>query len=198
MKRFSLFLISFLSALLLSAEERSVQQAGVIAKEFMASMPSTKSAAMDLQMVWDGTAAVKSGDEAPAFYVFDNVSGPGFVIVSGDDKARTILGYSLDNELDADNLPPHFISWMREISDQVEYMRSRPAYAGTKADTDVGTTVLKHETAKWNQGAPYNIFCPMDGQKQSVTGCVATATAIVMRFHKWPDAGVGTTPAYTI
>ena len=198
MKRFSLFLLSVLSAVVLNAEERSVQQAGVIAKEFMASMPSTKSAAMDLQMVWDGTAAVKSGDEAPAFYVFDNVSGPGFVIVSGDDKARTILGYSLDNELDADNLPPHFISWMREISDQVEYMRSRPAYAGTKADTDVGSQVVKHETARWNQGAPYNIFCPMDGQKRSGTGCVATATAIVMRYHKWPAAGVGTTPAYTI
>ena len=53
------------------------------------------------------------------------------------------------------------------------------------------------ETAKWGQNPPFNNDCPYDGSVRSITGCVATAMAIVMRYYKWPEAGKGTIPAYT-
>lgn len=201
MKRLILSLVSVLAAVALAAEERSVEKAGQIAQDFFASMTYTKAADADLRMVWDGTMPdTKSVSGAPAFYLFDNASGPGFVIVSAEDNARTILGYSVDSELDPDNLPPHFIGWMKEMESHVEYIRANSTGVAVKSGTDVGDKIVKLETAQWNQGAPYNLLCPLDANnsKRSVVGCVATATAIVMRYHKWPDAGVGTTPAYKV
>lgn len=201
MKRFFLSLISVLAAIALGAEERSVEKAGQIAQDFFASMTYTKAADADLKMVWDGTMPqTRSASHTPAFYLFDNASGPGFVIVSAEDRARTILGYSFDSELDPNDLPPHFMGWMKEIESHIEYIRANSTGPAVKSDIDVGTKVVELETAKWNQGAPYNILCPYDAKdgKRSVVGCVATATAIVMRYHKWPDAGVGATPAYTV
>lgn len=42
-------------------------------------------------------------------------------------------------------------------------------------------------TAKWNQVAPFNKYTP----NNYVTGCVATAGAIVMKHHGYPAKGVG-------
>lgn len=194
-------MLSVLVVIAAGAESRSVEQAGRIARDFFGSKALTKAAGAQLEMVWDGTMPdTRSVSEEPAFYLFDNVAGPGFVIVSAEDNARTILGYSVDSELDPDNLPPHFIGWMKEMESHVRYVRANSAGVAVKSDIDVGTKVLQLETAQWNQGAPYNALCPLDvsNSKRSVVGCVATATAIVMRYHKWPDAGVGTIPAYTV
>lgn len=51
---------------------------------------------------------------------------------------------------------------------------------------------------KWNQGWPFNAFVPMfDGTNLSATGCVATAMAQVMMYHRWPDVLKADIPAYT-
>jgi hypothetical protein len=50
---------------------------------------------------------------------------------------------------------------------------------------------------KWNQGSPYNLQCPTvptgygisNEGEQSVTGCVATAMAQIMKYHEWPVQG---------
>lgn len=42
-------------------------------------------------------------------------------------------------------------------------------------------------TAQWNQGEPFNNMCPTYGSKRAVTGCVATAMAQIMYYHKWPQ-----------
>ncbi|MCK4414807.1 MAG: C10 family peptidase [Candidatus Eisenbacteria sp.] len=46
-------------------------------------------------------------------------------------------------------------------------------------------------TTAWNQGSPYNNFCPMGDGGRCVVGCVATATVQVMRYYRWPPAGTG-------
>ena len=35
----------------------------------------------------------------------------------------------------------------------------------------------------WGQGSPYNSFTPSN----TPTGCVAVATAQIMRYHEWPN-----------
>ncbi len=42
-------------------------------------------------------------------------------------------------------------------------------------------------TTMWNREGPYNDLCPMIGSARTVTGCVATAMAEVMKYHNWPD-----------
>jgi hypothetical protein len=44
-------------------------------------------------------------------------------------------------------------------------------------------------TTAWHQGSPYNDLCPMGDGGQTVTGCVATAMAQLMRYWLWPSAG---------
>jgi len=45
------------------------------------------------------------------------------------------------------------------------------------------TTLL---TTTWNQHAPYNNFFPSVGDSKTLTGCVQTAMAQLMNFHKYP------------
>ena len=46
---------------------------------------------------------------------------------------------------------------------------------------------------QWNQGQPYNDFCPIDQTDDSrcYTGCVATAAAQIMMYWKHPEHGEG-------
>lgn len=45
-------------------------------------------------------------------------------------------------------------------------------------------------TVSWHQGNPYNNYCPIgyDGYR-TVVGCVATAAAMIMKYHQWPPFG---------
>ncbi|MDE5840785.1 MAG: C10 family peptidase, partial [Muribaculaceae bacterium] len=43
-----------------------------------------------------------------------------------------------------------------------------------------------------NQEYPYNIMCPKVDGHETVTGCVATAMAQVMKYHNYPERGKGT------
>lgn len=197
MKKLFILALACLMPFVMDARERSVESARDIAEGFFASLPATKAQPVDLKMVWDRTSpATKTGQE-PAFYVFANSQGPGFVIISGDDAARTVLGYSFDEEFPADNIPAHMVSWMGEIENQVRYIRENNLPPSQAPASVSGQVVKELTTARWNQGSPYNRQCPYDGNVHSVTGCVATAMAIVLRYHKWPDAGVGVIPGYT-
>ena len=54
-------------------------------------------------------------------------------------------------------------------------------------ETEYGNIVVYLETAEWGQKSPYNKFCFTSNGSQAVTGCVPTAYAILMHYHKWPD-----------
>jgi hypothetical protein len=56
-----------------------------------------------------------------------------------------------------------------------------------------GTPLL---TVSWHQSAPYNGNCPMGDGGRTVVGCVATATAQIMKFWEWPETGIGTFQYY--
>lgn len=120
-----------------------------------------------------------------AYYVFNNDAG-GFVIIAGDDAVTPVLGYTSTGSFDAENLPDGLKdllkSYERQIaalgdSYQAKQTATRAAFTGEK--------LLK--TAKWNQMAPFNKYTP----NNYVTGCVATAGAIVMKHHGYPAKGTG-------
>lgn len=46
------------------------------------------------------------------------------------------------------------------------------------------------ETANWSQGEPYNRQTPTIKGKHTVTGCVATAMGIIMKYHEYPIRAV--------
>lgn len=203
MKRFFFLWFLFFSGIVLAGNV-SEDQARQIAVSFWQSAPVTRGGIPSLQMVFHSEDLVtRSSVQSPAYYVFDNTGGPGFVIVAGDDVAMPVLGYSFEHEFSKDNLPANLKAWLEYMRDEVNEARRSGAKAEsvvTRAwsQVEVGTPVVELGTAKWNQTDPYNLLCPIVGGESTYTGCTATAVAIVMRYHQWPEKGVGTLPGYKI
>ena len=66
------------------------------------------------------SARAKAPQKHDAFYVFNAKDGDGFVIVSGDDRTKEILGYSEHGNLDTDNLPDNLKWWLNGYARQIE------------------------------------------------------------------------------
>lgn len=189
----------------LSAKEITTEQARQTATQFWQSTPTTRGGvAPSWQLVRHSeSSATRSSGTAPAYYVFANANGPGFVIVAGDDVAMPVLGYSFENEFPSGNLPANLQEWLDGIREEVNYARNNRLQAESSvsqawAATRAGTPVVEMETALWDQGAPFNKYCPTtSGGDACYTGCTATALAIIMRYHEWPNQGSGTLEGYT-
>ena len=59
------------------------------------------------------------------------------------------------------------------------------------ASSEEGVSPLLGEI-NFNQGTPYNDKCPYLNGGRAVTGCVATAMAMIMRYYQYPAHGTGT------
>ncbi len=46
-------------------------------------------------------------------------------------------------------------------------------------------------TTSWHQRAPYNNLCPMGDGGRCLVGCVATAAAQILNYHRCPTNGIG-------
>lgn len=197
MRRRLLLLFALLFSLGLSAERIPFQRAEKIAMDFF-KQHSPQLMVTSLQMVYDGKQPLtRSADFQPALYLFNNPKGNGFVVVSGDDTAYPILGYSFENTITQGDFPPNMKEWLEEMEKQVIFAREN-GYKGdaTASSEGIGEVVKQLLTAKWNQGTPYNNECPIINGDYAWTGCTITAAAIVMRYHQWPEKGEGTIPAY--
>lgn len=126
------------------------------------------------------------------FYIFNRGENDGFVIISGDDRAPKILGYSDKGSFDAENLPPQLKGMMEVWAKQMNSLPNIGQHASWKkaSATRAGEGVLL-KTAEWGQGYPYNIYCPIIEGEQAPAGCVATAMAIAMKYHNWPQQTQG-------
>lgn len=198
MPRYKVFLLYALILLpsLAIAEVRSLDKARELAYDFMQSkMPRTKSSSMNLRMVYSGEDVLTKSSLDPAYYVFNNESGPGFVVISGDDCTLPVLGFSSSYNFKNENMPANLRWWLRHMNRKVIAAR-QAGLQGAVRLADVGNDMLYYDTAIWDQTEPYNSECPMDGGEHSVTGCGPTALAIAMRYREWPAAGNGNIPSY--
>lgn len=200
MKRRFLLVLAFLaSALVLFADNVTQEQAKKMAIDFFKSEADALEV-KTLNMVYDGARSNISpaSSQQPAYYVFDNPDGKGFVVVAGDDIAYPILGYSFDHDFMADNLPPNLELWLQRMEERINYGRKMGyASSGNGEYPSKGEVVVDLQTADWNQGDPYNKFIPQIGGQNCLVGCTATATSIVMEYHRHPIQGQGTLPAFT-
>ena len=125
-----------------------------------------------LEYAWDsnclkaqGSSVMKSVEEDPTFYVFNNPDGEGFVIVSGDSNARSVIGYSYEGTMTAaDEIPAPMQDYLLGIDEEIKYIRenvtsSNKNLKATLTETG-GTQEVYLETANWGQSSPFNNLCP--------------------------------------
>ena len=203
-----LFLLAILPALCcheMAAKNVTPARAAQYARSFWGSRAKVSSTSSDLVLAWDSGALSASVKGTTAqdklFYVFTPSGSNGYIIVSAEDAVMPVLAYSFEDPAPSpDNIPVPMADWIGWVSAQIEGIRESgvqfTAATGQWAEARAGNAVVLLETAKWNQGDPYNRFCPMDGSYRSLAGCVPVAAAIVMRYHRWPESGKGSTNAY--
>ena len=143
---------------------------------------------MNLQQTSLRQAPALKGSEpsgnAP-YYVFNIGDDNGFVIAAGDDCAYEILGYCDEGHFDVDNMPDGMEYMLKSYAEQIGYASKDPKVAKPKTSPSY-PAVEAMLTTRWSQIEPYNDNCPMyqSTDERCVTGCVATAMAQVMYYHR--------------
>ena len=186
-----------------SADPIDVAQAQSIAKKFCSEAvvknkmrKAPANAKMKLVYKSHGKKA-----NANLLYAFDRGTASGFVVVAGDDRAPQILGYTDTGSFDIDKMPENMRWWIQQYEQQMRYLQDNPKARLTAPKRSVNAVAPLLGEIEWNQESPYNANCPYmsyydEDEEETVsgtapTGCVATAIAQVMRYHKWPAESKG-------
>lgn len=136
------------------------------------------------------------GDATPEVYVFGSAAG-GLVVASADSETAPLLGYS--EEFSADGELPPSLKWLvgyygQEIRARREgNVVKRAMRRASRADFAPIEPICK---TRWDQITPYCYDCPIDGDYYSVSGCVATAMAQVLKTYEYPAKCSGGTFSY--
>ncbi|WP_297005981.1 C10 family peptidase [Prevotella sp.] len=118
-----------------------------------------------------------------AYYMFRNKEDNRLVVISGDQRMQSILGYT-DNAIE-DNMMPDGLAELLTTYKRQYAALSPDCLTECKSNLNKGERLLK--TPDWGQWAPFNLHTPLSYP----TGCAATAMSIVMRYHQWPVMGQG-------
>lgn len=156
-------------------------------KQQSASVPSFKAATYDDLKLAHAEASKVNG--ANAYYAF-NIDGGGFIIIAGEDRAATVLGYNDKGHLDFKNLPENLKDMLDGYKKEIEFLQTY------KGDDLVTVTPILNATSgvepliktTWGQELPYCLQCPMENGEYCVVGCVATAMAQVMYYWRFPTS----------
>jgi len=145
----------------------------------------------------------KSYNGKEVFHVV-NLYPTGFMIIAADDNVSPVLAYSEESNIEINSENPGLKAFLNQYSKYV-YNASQ---VGIQLESDLWKNVITAKAMKdtveplietiWDQGWPYNKFCPIDSTAGSYTnyrvwaGCVATTMSQLMKYHNYPDSGRGT------
>ena len=170
-------------------------------------------AVKDMKLAYKQTNA----SAVTSFYVFNAKGAKGFVIVAADDNCSPILGYSDESNFDPANIPVQLKEMLQGYTNQINYVIANNKAASLNIKNTwqqlivppvnplakaPGAHVMRTPLIQtlWDQSPYYNNSCPYDNvnSARTLTGCVATAIAQVMRYWTYPVKGIGShlyTPA---
>ena len=103
----------------------------------------------------------------------------GSLEVSIQEKSRRLFG------------PGHRSEWDRFLQNESEFLADLSSKAYMPVE-EIGPFL----TTSWHQSEPYNDSCPDGDGGLCIVGCTATAAAQILAYHRWPDAGTGTSSYY--
>jgi len=198
MKKINLLFISILCGIMtVNANPVNANVAQKVAENFYASTHSTGNPSFTLAF----TERDASGQ--PVYYVFDLAgAAKGFVIVTAEDAARPIIGYSDEGSFVAPTSNNNVSFWLQKRKNEIAAIRKHNIGATTNITNEwnsytSGSMHATHSAASgsvlplcktyWNQEPYYNAYCPGG----SVTGCVATAMAQILKYWEYPSVGIG-------
>lgn len=183
----------------------------ILAKTVVANFYNSKSGKSATSLTLAYTE--KSDTNIPVYYVYNVNEKDGFVIISADDAAIPILGYSFEGHYRTQDISPEFSYWMDIYKEQILSIKKKKLKPTSEIiqKWQFNNNMLNNYTTtnnpiivspllqqiSWNQSPLYNYLCPGSYPNQTVTGCVATAMGQIMKYWNYPAHGNGSTPTYT-
>lgn len=188
--------------------------AKIVAKNFLLHQNPGKQSLQTQQLYLTSVYSTKEKDLIkqdgatiePLFYVYNVKGSEGFVIVSADDDAMPILGYSTEGDFTGQDMPDAFEKLLEKYKKEIKDIKRN----NLKADEHIKGLWKENKSAsyvtnlstntvgaliqtRWGQGTYYNDLCPYDEtyKARSLTGCVATAMAQIMKYWNCPIQGSG-------
>jgi photosystem II stability/assembly factor-like uncharacterized protein len=151
-------------------------------------------------------------ENIPTYYIF-NFEGGGWVIISANDAATPILGYSLNGYFDENNVNPSAKLLLEDYSNQILYA-FKNNIKNTSSKEEWGNILNNNFKVNnrniepllkcnWNQTQFYNDSCPADKHApygfngRVPAGCVAIAMAQIMKYYSYPLRGMGSNSYYS-
>lgn len=205
MKRLNLILLILGMATGVWAERVDLSTARRVAEQVTIQSALRSAGNSTLKLAYEAPAlsdnGLRSATGETDYYVFNVGDGDGFVIVSGEDRAHPVLGYSTSGRFVADSLPSNAAAWLegyqREIAHLVKMEAEAPASVREEWENYLAGSVRTNggrllKTANWDQGAPYNWQTPVVNGQHTFTCCMATAAAIILKYHNGPDKPIKT------
>ena len=136
------------------------------------------------------------------FYVV-NVGRKGFVMLSGDDRIKPVLGYSYESSFRTKDIPENLQGWLDGKRKEIAYALAMADFVAVPEITEqwnhlseigaaLSVVVQPLLQTTWDQNAYYNQYCPADPNGpngHAYAGCVATAVAQIIRYWEWPGSG---------
>ena len=119
----------------------------------------------------------------PMVYAFNIGEGDGYILVSGDDAAESVLGYAEGGAINWNDMPENLRFKLEGYADEIAWAQengySKPANKLSSAESR--KTIPNMVAAKWNQNYPYNYYCYFSGN-ECQAGCIATSMAEIMFY----------------
>ena len=138
------------------------------------------------------TLAYTNNDDSigyPLFYVFNRSKDNGFMIMAGDDCIDDVIGYSDKGSFNTEEIPDGLELLLEKYATQMRCAIRQQRRIEASGDNYADVAPLL--TSTWNQNSPYNVKCPIGETGQHCPpGCIATAMAQIMYYHKWPHQGI--------
>ena len=204
MKKISTFLLVLLLNSISMIQARTLQEAAQVANDFIAErsiiIASHAQRTAMQRPVELAYTQYQLDDTTPAFYIFNATENNGFVLVSAEDEARTILGYADNGKFDADNIPANMAFWLHMYAEELASVSNQSLLPNgfTSLSIPMYLDPAHYPTVEplldgviWGQTAPFNNLCPTVSGYKTPTGCAATAIAQIMYKHQYPAQGTG-------
>ena len=152
----------------------------------------------------------KEQNDAP-YFIFNASDGQGYVIVSGDERAQEVLGYSDTGHLSEETMPCGMKMLLDLYAEEISSLPQTLQNEGGQVETDEPlsaprkvrdsrTNINAMVSCQWGQSSPYNGQCPTSGSSRCIVGCAATAMSQVLYYwghQKGYDIKATIIPAYT-
>ncbi len=199
----------------------AVAQAGNVTVSEAVRVAENTLAVKAIQGEWDGATAPSATlirtlnwEGEPTAYYFE-VEPTGCLLVSAYREMPPLRAYSSTSRLTYDTPESAGTMFAEMLAQKAKWLELNPshpelaerfadqwtAYTAPTLDQCLallnanqldeytpGTVLLP---SIWHQEAPYNNFCPIEDTENCKVGCVATATAQIMYYWRWPLAGTG-------